>query len=481
LQRKGSRTYGNSSARPNWAVRAVLVLIALAFVSHFASAGGETRPLRIMFTSDTRGMLRRCGCTEGQMGGLSARATFIHEHDIPGKTLVLDAGDTFFGEPVADPERREFYRLKMDTIVEAMEACGTDASTVGEYDLAEGLDLLEETCAKADFPFLSANVKRDTLACWNRSPFEGSAVLDAGGIRVGVVGVADSVFPYTDFPESMSDVEVLDTFKAASYELRRIRKESDIIVVLAHVNFITPEQLADALEGGADVIIQGHSQEQLEEPIKHGGTLIVKGYDKAKHIGVLDLEVGKDGEVVTYGFREYPLGEDIPLDEEVEKLLDAYRAVLKERKFDFAVRDPEDEGSYTGSEACARCHEDEYAAWLATPHSWALDELTKTADEYDPECLVCHTTGYRYVSGYRSADPVDSLKNVGCEMCHGRGSGHIVRHGGSTEAGQEVGDAIRLEVPEEVCRGCHDEENSPTFVYETYLGIGGDHSAAGKR
>jgi len=450
-------------------------------VPHFAQAGDDGVSLRIIFTSDTRGMLRRCGCSEGQMGGLSARTTFIKEHRLNGRTIVLDAGDSFFGEPVSDPAKAPFYRLKMQTMVKCMEAAGTDASTVGEYDLAGGLDMLEDVTDGADFPFLSANVKRDTIICWNRTPFEGSTILDAGGLRVGVIGVADSVFPYRDYPQSMSDVEVLDTIKSARCEISRIRDKSDIIVVLAHLNFITPEELEDGLtvgddDGpgrGADVIIKGHSQRYLTEPELYGGSIIVVGYYRAKYIGVLDLSLDADKKLAGHDLSVYPLGEDIPLDPEVENVLDGYRAQLKERAFDFAKPDPSGAGRYVGTEACAGCHEVSYGEWLETRHSGAYDELTKTNDEYDPECLVCHTTGYGYESGYRADAPVETLKNVGCEMCHGRGEGHVVRmKGGMTD----LPDIGKGPIKEETCRRCHDEENSTEFEFETYMKLGGDHT-----
>jgi 2',3'-cyclic-nucleotide 2'-phosphodiesterase (5'-nucleotidase family) len=75
-----------------WLSLTVLVLSFIAPASGHAAAGPD---LTIFFSSDTRGMIRRCGCTDGQLGGLSSRASYIKSHR-NDRTLVLDAGDTLF-------------------------------------------------------------------------------------------------------------------------------------------------------------------------------------------------------------------------------------------------------------------------------------------------------------------------------------------------------------------------------------------------
>jgi hypothetical protein len=111
-------------------------------------------------------------------------------------------------------------------------------------------------------------------------------------------------------------------------------------------------------------------------------------------------------------------------------------------------------GSYfVGSKACKDCHEREYDIWEKSRHSHAFATLVNKAKnpslrQFDPECVVCHTVGFKYPEGYNelpraairdlvadSAPPAEfkkklaahneNLEHVGCESCHGPGSAHI--------------------------------------------------------
>jgi len=95
---------------------------------------------------------------------------------------------------------------------------------------------------------------------------------------------------------------------------------------------------------------------------------------------------------------------------------------------------------YIGSAGC-KCHKAEQAEWSKSSHGKAMDLLlaakrskqrnlamkkaklddTKDYDK-DAKCLPCHTVGYGEQGGYEDDKSADTLKNVGCEMCHGSGS-----------------------------------------------------------
>jgi hypothetical protein len=94
---------------------------------------------------------------------------------------------------------------------------------------------------------------------------------------------------------------------------------------------------------------------------------------------------------------------------------------------------------YVGSKACAKCHAQEYQTWLQSRHAGAYQTLSANPKshpphnrQFDGECIVCHTTGFGYRTGFRDrladltdADKSKHLFGVGCENCHGPGSLHV--------------------------------------------------------
>jgi cytochrome c peroxidase len=90
--------------------------------------------------------------------------------------------------------------------------------------------------------------------------------------------------------------------------------------------------------------------------------------------------------------------------------------------------------TYIGADECAACHSsrggmDQYEKWLASPHarayktlkeekSMAIARAGKIEKPWESaECLRCHTTGYGRSDKTRE-------EGVGCEACHGPGSGY---------------------------------------------------------
>jgi hypothetical protein len=105
--------------------------------------------------------------------------------------------------------------------------------------------------------------------------------------------------------------------------------------------------------------------------------------------------------------------------------------------------------TYVGTDRCADCHEHAAQVWGQTPHHKATETLEKlkhpSGRQYDPECMMCHTTGFKHPGGYNDLvtelakwpakpeqppgakkikDHNDNLRGVGCESCHGPGSEH---------------------------------------------------------
>ena len=110
---------------------------------------------------------------------------------------------------------------------------------------------------------------------------------------------------------------------------------------------------------------------------------------------------------------------------------------------------------FVGSLACASCHVNEYNDWLNSPHADAMNTLRKVHRENVPTCVRCHVVGYGEPTGYRMSARKRQLEGVGCEVCHGAGSAHVLA------PRQEH---LRWRPPAPVCRSCHDDDHAPAFA-----------------
>ena len=102
------------------------------------------------------------------------------------------------------------------------------------------------------------------------------------------------------------------------------------------------------------------------------------------------------------------------------------------------------------------------------PFRKTYNELDETSNEAkikqdkNPDCIGCHTVGYRFESGY--LDPnlsPDTMKPahlgaVGCESCHGPGENHLKDH------------TVSMLATPTYCLNCHNPETSPKFDFKTY-------------
>ena len=142
---------------------------------------------------------------------------------------------------------------------------------------------------------------------------------------------------------------------------------------------------------------------------------------------------------------------------------------LDERKALLAKRDKRDrvlfdKSDYVGSAACQSCHAKEHGLWAQSNHAKAFATLTKNHEDKNPDCLRCHTTGFKEPTGFPAGGA--ALQNVGCESCHGPGKRHVddPAHGaGTILALTDKCDTCAITL---ICGKCHDDANDPGFEFE---------------
>lgn len=256
---------------------AVAILSALC-VLLCPAARAEPVQLRILHVNDFHGFARPHqppGATE-PLGGIAYLAAQTRALRAERPTLLLAAGDMIQGHTWANLSRGA-------AVIETMNAMGFDAMALGNHELDFGQDVLAQRAREARFPFLAANVAG--LAATR--PY---AVLNAGSVRVAVVGLLTPDTAHTTHPKNVVGLDFGDPGESVRRLLPELRRRADVVVVLAHLGHGAERRLAQEVEG-IDVVLGGHSHTRVTEPPMVGGTLVAQAWEHGKALGVVDLTV----------------------------------------------------------------------------------------------------------------------------------------------------------------------------------------------
>jgi 2',3'-cyclic-nucleotide 2'-phosphodiesterase (5'-nucleotidase family) len=431
--------------------------------------------LALVITGQTYGYLSPCGCSRPQKGGLERRANLMNSLRDKGWTVVgLDLGDAAPAKGLAKQNL-----LKYRFLMQALAAMGYAAIGLGEYEFHTPLfNLLAEYTLQFSNQrpiILAANllgVQRDSqgqpqqifprdvyfsAGPNNRPMIEAFEVITTPEKpSIGVVGVIGK--------DAASKVEKLDpqfgfadnssVIKNALQALAQHPAKPEIRVLLYSGSLAQAKAAAEAFPQFQIVVCQSEEAEPPQFPtvVNNGQTMIVQVGQKGQNVGVVGIF--KSANSFDLKYQLVPVGEEYltPTDPDpmknaaIEKnhkvlaLLEQYAVEVKKNDLlalarskpllhPAQIQQPQANLTYVGADTCGKCHAAEYAVWKASKHSHAYEALEKYATrprlrQYDPECVICHTTGFEYVSGFENETVSPHLKHNGCENCHGPGSAH---------------------------------------------------------
>ncbi|MED4599805.1 5'-nucleotidase C-terminal domain-containing protein [Paenibacillus validus] len=243
------------------------------------AAGTSAKKITILHTNDVHARVE-----ESKEGiGYAKMATLIKEFKASNpNTLVVDAGDTFHGQTIANLVRGE-------SVVNIMNAIGYDVMAAGNHDFNYGYARLQELAKTAKFPILGANVKKA----------DGSRVLgttylkEVGGVKVGFFGLTTPETAYKTHPKNVEGITFADPVAEAKAMVAELKDKADVIVAVAHLgvdksSVDTSLKVAEQV-AGIDVIIDGHSHTTMEKGMMVGNVLIAQTGEYSKNFGKVEL------------------------------------------------------------------------------------------------------------------------------------------------------------------------------------------------
>jgi sulfur-oxidizing protein SoxB len=324
-------------ARGSRLAATLVFVVAMAF--GFGVSAGEVTEIRIISTNDLHSYLRPVfyryldvvkpwgfessegdyvnkAELVGKIGGMAHVATMINQlrAEKPDRSLLVDAGDTFHGAGISVFD-------KGYSVVKIMNAIGYEVMTPGNWEFLYPKDHLLDLIDKADFPVIAYNV---TDKDWDEPVFEQYVIKEVGELKLAVIGLT---YPWTALTSSISGAAQWWKFGIKEEEARdlideiREEHEPDLIVVVSHGGYGLDQKFAKRVDG-IDVLVSGHTHDEIYDPVVWNDTIIYQGGAHGKFVTKLDVRV-KDKKVVGYTYDLMKVRQsEIEPDPKIAKMID---------------------------------------------------------------------------------------------------------------------------------------------------------------
>jgi 2',3'-cyclic-nucleotide 2'-phosphodiesterase (5'-nucleotidase family) len=136
-----------------------------------------------------------------------------------------------------------------------------------------------------DVPEWAVSANIETIDA-NQSPIAASRIVQVGDFRVGITGITKVDQSFVPSPA----FKIKDPIEAAVEELRGMRGESDVLVLLVYDAPEAAKAIATQVPD-LDVIVDTRQNRQHTSPIRIGETIWVKSHYQTMRLGELRLNV----------------------------------------------------------------------------------------------------------------------------------------------------------------------------------------------
>ncbi|HXM75536.1 MAG TPA: metallophosphatase, partial [Thermoanaerobaculia bacterium] len=275
---------------------------------------GQGRTLTVVGINDTHGALLSAPApkwlwaeTRAEVGGAEWFAGYLHairaeSRENGGAVIVLDGGDAFQGTMISN-------HFGGRSVTDVYNAVGVAAAALGNHEFDFGLPVLKERIAQAKYPLLAANVfVKGTRQRPDWLP--ASALLDAGGVKVGIIGLATRETPLATNPEFVADLDFVEGGPEAAREADALRaRGATVVLICAHAGPFPPEneiqRIAEAVRGKVDAIVSGHHHVSIgPPPLVVAGIPIVQSGSKLQSFSVIELSLDPENRVRSFAVNQ---------------------------------------------------------------------------------------------------------------------------------------------------------------------------------
>jgi|GEM_PF-1516057 len=286
------------------------LFIMLMIFNNIIYAKSDTLEFTILFTNSTNGHPLSFNYLEqNNQGGIPARATLIDKIKDSKKGndfLILDTGGIVLGRP-------ESNLYNGETDIAGINSIDYYASGIGYSELRMSNEGFKALNRKADFYYLCSNVVdiNDKEIC---DTYSIKKIGGFNGIKIGIFSViATEIADY--LPEEIKKEykfkDPIETARKMVKELKEGKENVDIIIALTYMGIYDDESriscktLASSVEG-IDIIIDGRTDLNLEEPITINKTKIYQTKKWGLFIGEISIRI-ENKNIINFEYKSHPV------------------------------------------------------------------------------------------------------------------------------------------------------------------------------
>lgn len=284
--------------------------------------------LAILFGANMRGNLELCDCNYPR-GGLSRRVGYVEAFkkkfkDTP--VVQVEGGFFFYGS-----EGYASLDLQNEQVALAYSRWPVDVINLGRDDMVHARKMFAKEGLNEraqSLPMIKNVISANCVFGPDATPPPAYVIKEVGGprifggkkkLKIGFIGVAGPLAP----GDGLRDGTVKNMFEATTKAVLKLRKECDVLVVIAHCELEPALKLAEE-NLDVDVVIASDSG-GIYNPRRVGNTMVVSAAPGNIREGDLRLYLDKEGHI-TYTFRSNDLDSQIPADAAAEAFVQAAHA-----------------------------------------------------------------------------------------------------------------------------------------------------------
>jgi len=424
-------------------MRSIILLMLLAVAGHSGGVLAAER-VTLIYSGNVDGELEPCGCSpEGDLGGVRRTATLLdHLRAEQTNLFAVSAGGLMSGFAAHG-------RLTNEFILKGYAMLHLDAVGVQWADLSYGAALP----ARYPLPWVASN--------WRGADFSKERRVSRGGVELAFYTWLD---PASSPDKNMqgNHAQVDDGSQVLGRALAEARRQGALTVL---ATTLTPKEAEQRLPlKDVNVLLIRSKYEVYGEPQQLGDTLVLQPGSRGMRIGRVDFELDRKGKIRNWHHEVIGLPPSVPDSPRLEAWYGEYSAKIKESYAQMvALRKAQEQGQtpFAGEEQCKSCHSAAYEKWNRSRHAHAFPSLEDVNKAFDPNCIQCHSVGFKQAGGFIDLDLTPQLSSVQCESCHGAAREHVLSAGAKRTANADM-------AAPKMCAQCHTEPHSPSFNFEKY-------------